>query len=44
MLISTDHDDVDYALIAGNGETPIIIDARNAFGRRGITGNNIFKA
>jgi UDP-N-acetyl-D-glucosamine dehydrogenase len=44
VLISTDHDDVDYALIAGNGETPVIIDARNAFGRRGITGSNIFKA
>jgi UDP-N-acetyl-D-glucosamine dehydrogenase len=44
VLISTDHDDVDYALIAGNGETPVIIDARNAFGRRGIAGSNIFKA
>jgi len=44
VLISTDHDDVDYALIAGNGEAPIVVDARNAFARRGLTGANIFKA
>jgi UDP-N-acetyl-D-glucosamine dehydrogenase len=44
VLISTDHDDIDYALIAGNGEAPIVVDARNAFARRGLTGANIFKA
>jgi UDP-N-acetyl-D-glucosamine dehydrogenase len=44
VLISTDHDDVDYELIAGNGEAPLIIDARNAFARRGIAGANIIKA
>jgi UDP-N-acetyl-D-glucosamine dehydrogenase len=44
VLIATDHDDVDYALIAGNGEGPLVVDARNAFGRRGLAGPNIVKA
>ncbi|HEX3408450.1 MAG TPA: nucleotide sugar dehydrogenase [Caulobacteraceae bacterium] len=44
VLISTDHDDVDYALIAGNGSGPVIVDTRNAFGRRGLAGPNIVKA
>jgi UDP-N-acetyl-D-glucosamine dehydrogenase len=44
VLVSTDHDDVDYALIAGNGEGPVIIDTRNAFARRGLSGDHIFKA
>jgi UDP-N-acetyl-D-glucosamine dehydrogenase len=44
VLISTDHDGVDYELIAGNGGAPVIIDARNAFARRGIAGANIIKA
>jgi UDP-N-acetyl-D-glucosamine dehydrogenase len=43
VLISTDHDDVDYALIAGNGEGPLILDTRNALARRGLAGTNIFK-
>jgi UDP-N-acetyl-D-glucosamine dehydrogenase len=44
VLIATDHDDVDYGLIAGNGEGPLVVDARNAFGRRGLAGPNIVKA
>ena len=44
VLISTDHDAVDYALIAGNGEGPVIVDTRNAFGRRGLSGANIVRA
>ena len=44
VLIATDHDDVDYALIAGNGERPVVVDTRNAFGRRGLAGPNIVKA
>jgi UDP-N-acetyl-D-glucosamine dehydrogenase len=28
VLISTDHDDVDYALIAGNGDGPVVVDAQ----------------
>ena len=44
VLISTDHDDVDYALIAGAGDRPVIVDTRNAFGRRGLAGPYIVKA
>jgi UDP-N-acetyl-D-glucosamine dehydrogenase len=44
VLIATDHDDVDYALIAGAGEGPVVVDTRNAFGRRGLAGPNIVKA
>ena len=42
VLISTDHDAVDYALIAAAG--PVVVDTRNAFGRRGLVGPNIVKA
>jgi len=41
-LICTDHDAIDYQLIADN--CPLIVDARNAFGSRGITGGRIVKA
>jgi UDP-N-acetyl-D-glucosamine dehydrogenase len=41
-LISTDHDDVDYRLVAEN--CPLIIDSRNACGRAGISGPHIVKA
>jgi UDP-N-acetyl-D-glucosamine dehydrogenase len=44
VLIATDHDAVDYALLAGNGEGPVIVDTRNAFGRRGLSGPHIVKA
>jgi UDP-N-acetyl-D-glucosamine dehydrogenase len=42
VLISTDHDVVDYAALAR--WSPLIVDTRNAFGRRRITGDNIVKA
>ena len=42
VLIATDHDAVDYALIAR--EAPLIVDTRNAFGRRGFVGAHIIKA
>jgi UDP-N-acetyl-D-glucosamine dehydrogenase len=41
-LISTDHDAVDYAALAR--WSPLIVDTRNAFGRRRIAGDNIVKA
>ena len=41
-LIATDHDAVDYAALAA--QVPLILDTRNAFGRRGIAGNHIVKA
>ncbi|HEY1750148.1 MAG TPA: nucleotide sugar dehydrogenase [Caulobacteraceae bacterium] len=44
VLIATDHDAVDYALLAGNGDGPVIVDTRNAFGRRGLSGPHIVKA
>jgi UDP-N-acetyl-D-glucosamine dehydrogenase len=42
VLIATDHDAVDYALIAR--EAPLIVDTRNAFERRGLAGDQIVKA
>jgi UDP-N-acetyl-D-glucosamine dehydrogenase len=42
VLIATDHDAVDYTLIAR--EAPLIVDTRNAFGRRGLAGAHIIKA
>jgi len=42
VLISTDHDAVDYALIAAAG--PVVVDTRNALGRRGLVGPHIVKA
>ena len=44
VLIATDHDDIDYPLIAGNGDGPVIVDTRNAFARRGLAGPHIVKA
>ncbi len=41
VLIATDHDGVDYALLAG---ARLAVDTRNAFAQRGLTGPNIFKA
>lgn len=41
-LIVTDHDVVDYDLIADYA--PLVIDTRNVFARRGITAGNIVKA
>jgi UDP-N-acetyl-D-glucosamine dehydrogenase len=42
VVISTDHDAVDYALIAQ--EARLVIDTRNALERRGIAGPNCVKA
>jgi len=42
VLISTDHDAVDYALIARHAR--LIVDTRNAFGRRGVAVANLVKA
>ncbi len=42
VLIATDHDAVDYALIARHAR--LIIDTRNAFGRRSIVKETIVKA
>lgn len=42
VLLVTDHDDLDYALMARHAG--LIIDTRNAFGRRKLTGEHIQKA
>ena len=42
VLVVTDHRDVDYPLIAATAR--LIVDTRNAFGKRGITGERIRKA
>jgi len=41
ILLSTDHDNFDYEMIANNAQ--LIIDTRNAFGKRGFT-KNVVKA
>jgi UDP-N-acetyl-D-glucosamine dehydrogenase len=42
VLIATDHDAIDYDLIARHGR--LIVDTRNAFARRGFGGAHIVKA
>ena len=42
VLISTDHDDVDYGLLFK--AAPLVIDTRNAMATRGLTGDHIVKA
>lgn len=42
VLISTDHDGLDYAALAD--WAPLIVDTRNVFARRGIAGSHIVKA
>ncbi len=42
VLVSTDHDEVDYAAIAA--WAPLIVDTRNVFARRNIATGTIFKA
>ncbi|KQS72358.1 UDP-N-acetyl-D-glucosamine dehydrogenase [Rhizobium sp. Leaf371] len=42
VLVATDHDDVDYALVAR--QALLVIDTRNVFARRGIAGGLIIKA
>jgi UDP-N-acetyl-D-glucosamine dehydrogenase len=41
-LIATDHDGVDYALVASAAR--LVVDTRNALGSRGITGGAVVKA
>jgi len=41
-VICTDHDEIDYQLIADH--CPLVIDARNAFASRGIGGGRVVKA
>ena len=42
VLVATDHDAVNYAALAE--WAPLIVDTRNAFGRRGLSGDTIVKA
>lgn len=42
VLLSTDHDDFDYKFIAEHAQ--LIVDTRNAFGKRGLKTENINKA
>jgi len=42
VVVSTDHSDFDYRMIAENAQ--LIIDTRNAFQSRSINSGNIFKA
>jgi UDP-N-acetyl-D-glucosamine dehydrogenase len=42
VLLSTDHDSFDYKMIEENAK--VVVDTRNAFGRRGIVSSRVFKA
>ena len=42
VLISTDHDDVDYELLSGSAK--LIVDTRNVMARRGLPSHNVSKA
>jgi len=42
VLIATDHDDVDYGLVARHA--PLVVDTRNVMARRGLVGENVVKA
>ena len=42
MLVSTDHDGIDWAALAR--WSPLIIDTRNVFARNGMTDDHIVKA
>jgi UDP-N-acetyl-D-glucosamine dehydrogenase len=42
VLIATDHDEVDYGLLAESA--PLILDTRNVFARRGLVADHILKA
>ena len=41
VLIATDHDAVDYALVA---KAKLVVDTRNAMAARGLGGDNVVKA
>ncbi len=42
VVLVTDHDDIDYGLIAAHSR--LVVDTRNAFGRRNIVADHIVKA
>ncbi|KRB51385.1 UDP-N-acetyl-D-glucosamine dehydrogenase [Rhizobium sp. Root708] len=42
VLIATDHDSVDYSVLASNA--PLIVDTRNVFARLGLSRDHIIKA
>lgn len=42
VLVATDHDDVDYSLIAKTAK--LIVDTRNVFARKDLQGENVVKA
>jgi len=42
VLIATDHDEVDYDMIAQNAQ--LVIDTRNVMAKKGVFGPHIFKA
>ncbi len=42
VLITTDHDNVDYAMIQANAR--LVVDTRNACARAGTSGDNVIKA
>lgn len=41
VLLVTDHDDLDYTLVASNAR--LVLDTRNIFGRRGLSADHIVK-
>ncbi|MBV8777272.1 MAG: nucleotide sugar dehydrogenase, partial [Alphaproteobacteria bacterium] len=41
-IVCTDHDEIDYALLAAH--CPLLIDTRNAFAARGIVSDRVVKA
>jgi UDP-N-acetyl-D-glucosamine dehydrogenase len=42
VLIATDHSAIDYETLSGKAK--LIVDTRNAMGRRGLAGAHIVKA
>jgi UDP-N-acetyl-D-glucosamine dehydrogenase len=42
VVVATDHDVVDYALVAAHAR--LVIDTRNVFARKGLSGDHIVKA
>jgi len=42
VLVSTDHDAVDYASLAKHAR--LVVDTRNACGRAGVSADNVIKA
>jgi UDP-N-acetyl-D-glucosamine dehydrogenase len=42
VLLATDHDAIDYQLVADNAR--LIVDTRNVFAKHGLQGNNVVKA